>query len=219
MNLWRRITSASQSHGLMISGAFHTAPDDAPALPPTGTVVMLSPDEGAFWSDIQSQPEFTDGAPDPMDRWSARVIGAMADDLGARAAFPFSGPPYLPFFTWATRTGRAWVSPAVFLVHDRLGLYASYRGALVFDALLDIPAPEMATAPCDTCAAPCLSACPVNAVAGGTYDVDACHNHLATSAGQACLKGGCLVRQSCPVGENCGRVRSQSAFHMAAFHP
>lgn len=219
MDMWRRITTASQSHGLMISGAFHTAPDDAPALPPNGTVVMLSPDEGAFWSDIQSQPEFTDGAPDPMDRWSARVIGAMADDLGARTVFPFSGPPYLPFFTWATRTGRAWMSPAVFLVHDRLGMYASYRGALVFDAALDIPAPEMASAPCDTCAAPCRGACPVNAVAGGTYDAQACHSHLATSAGQACLNGGCLVRQSCPVGENCGRVRSQSAFHMAAFHP
>lgn len=219
MDLWRRISTASQSHGLMISGAFNTAPDDAPALPPNGTVVMLSPDEGAFWADIQSQPEFTDGAPDPMDRWSARVIGAMADDLGARAAFPFSGPPYLPFFTWATRTGQAWVSPAVFLVHDRLGLFASYRGALVFDTALDIPAPALTAPPCDTCAAPCRTACPVDAVADGTYDVAACHSYLATPAGQACLNGGCLVRQRCPVGENCGRVRSQSAFHMAAFHP
>jgi hypothetical protein len=47
--------------------------------------------------------EFRDGRPDPIDRWSRRVIGHMACDLGAKALFPFGGPPWHPFIAWAKR--------------------------------------------------------------------------------------------------------------------
>ncbi len=124
-----------------------------------------------FWPHLTAQEEW--GGPDPVDRWSRRVIGRIACDLGAKALFPFGGPPYSPFQRWALRTGRAWESPVRLLVHDRQGLLVSFRGALALKERLEL-AP--AAKPCDSCAdKPCLAACPVGALSAGGYDVPACH--------------------------------------------
>ena len=93
-----------------------------------------------FWDILTTAPEFS--APDhPVDRWSARVITALAEQVRARAIFPFGGPPYAPFPDWARRSGRAWNSPVGMLVHDTAGLLLSYRGALAFSG--SIPAFEI----------------------------------------------------------------------------
>ena len=179
---------------------------------------MLGPAEPGFWPHVRAAPEFADGAPDPLDRWSARVIGDCARRIGATALFPFGGPPYRPFIAWARRTGRAWPSPVGLLVHDRAGLMVSYRGALALRDRLDLPAPP--AWPCATCAGrPCLGACPVAALDDRGYDLAACHGYLDTRDGRSCLTGGCLVRRACPVSRDHGRLPEQSAFHMKAFHP
>ena len=197
-------------------GAFHPTPEDG-APQGCATLVLLGPREPGFWPHVSAQPEFRDGAPDPLDRWSARVIGALADEIGATALFPFSGPPWPPFFDWALRSGQAWASPVRLLVHAKAGLMASWRGALALSERLELPAAP--ACPCDGCAEkPCLSACPAGALGARGYDVPACHAFLDTGAGAACLQGGCHVRTSCPVSRSYGRMPAQSAFHMAAFH-
>ena len=203
---------------LEISGGFHPGPEDH-APEGTGTLILLGPREPGFWEHVQTAPEFADGASDPLDRWSARVIGALAGDLGAEALFPFGGPPYRPFIAWAMRSGRAWQSPAGLLVHDRAGLLVSYRGALAFRDRFDLP-PSPAK-PCETCAQkPCLTGCPVNALSAETgYDLEACHGYLDTPEGQDCMTRGCRARRACPVSQGYGRLEAQSAFHMRAFHP
>ena len=95
-----------------------------------GTLILLGPDEPAFWGLFSASPEYLDGNPDPMDRWSRRMIDAIATKTGGVAYYPFGGPPFQPFYTWALRSGRAWASPIGFLVHDIAGLFASYRGAV-----------------------------------------------------------------------------------------
>ena len=127
--------------------------------------------------------------------------------------FPFGGTPWAPFTAWARRSGEAWESPVGLLVHARLGLFVSYRGALAFRERLDLPPAR--SRPCDACAAPCLSACPVEALAGRGYDVAACHGFLDTRPGGDCLDRGCAVRRACPVGADL-RPEAQSAFHMRA---
>ena len=200
----------------MVMGGFHPAADDG-APPGTGTLVMLGPDPAAFWPAFTASGEYADGAPDPLDRWSARVIGAIARAHDARAVFPFGGPPYAPFLAWARRTGRAWVSPVGLLVHDAAGLFVSYRGALALPARLDLPPPP-ANAPCADCPdQPCLSACPVEALTPAGYDVPACKAHVTAPEGADCMTRGCAVRRACPVSRAHGRVEAQSAFHMAAF--
>ena len=176
------------------------------------TIVLVGPDEPAFWGVFTDSPEYNDGAADPMDRWSRRVLSGIARDLGAEPVFPFDGPPFEPFFTWAIKTGRFWASPIGFLVHDRAGLFASFRGAL---RMPGEHAQDISAKPCDSCTQPCASACPVDAFHSG-YDVAACKAHLKSQAGQDCRINGCRARRACPIGQG-NRLPAQSAFHMKAF--
>ena len=210
MSRWDEIADAASGRHLSVMGALH--PEDMDDLK---TVVMLGPQEPGFWAMFTETPEYRDGAADPMDRWSERVIGDLARDLEATALFPFGGPPFQPFIRWATETGRAWSSPVGLLVHDQAGLLVSYRGALGFAERLEIPARP--SPPCDLCALqPCLTACPIGALGPQGYDVAACKTHLNSPEGAACMQG-CLVRRSCPTSQSYGRLPEHSHFHMKAF--
>jgi epoxyqueuosine reductase len=185
-------------------------------LPGLATVLMLSPDEPGFWAHATAAPEFADGAPDPLDRWSTRVIGALAAAFDAVPLFPF-GAPARPFVSWALRSGRAWLSPATLLVHDRMGLMASWRGALAVREA--VPPAAAAASPCATCVGrPCLTTCPPRALTEARYDLAACHAFLGTGAGAGCRTAGCAVRRACPLSVAYGRLREQSAHHMGYFH-
>lgn len=208
------VQTATMVAHLEVFGALHPSAQDAV---PDGirTIVMLGPHEPGFWPHFTASAEYQDGAPDPMNRWSTRVITALAHDLNAVALFPFGGPPYQSFIRWAQSTGRSHLSPVGLLVHDVAGLMVSYRGALGFAGVLDIPAP--APNPCLSCTdQPCRTACPVDAFGGGVYDVPACKADLERP-GNDCMRRGCAVRRICPVSQTYGRREEQSAFHMEAF--
>ncbi|SLN67906.1 ferredoxin [Roseisalinus antarcticus] len=151
------IETAAAASALEVAGLVEPGPQDG--LAEAGTLALLSPAEPAFWARFTASAEYADGAPDPLDRWSRRVIDALAEAFGATALYPFGGPPWHPFIGWAQRSGRAHVSPVGLMVHDRAGLFLSYRGALALPARL--PAQARPPAPCDGCAAPCLTTCPV----------------------------------------------------------
>lgn len=198
--------------GLALLATAPAAPGDA--LPAgTRSIALLGPDGPAFWPVFTASPEYADGAPDPLDRWSTRVIGGIAERLGVPALFPFGGPPWHPFMTWALRSGRFFAAPVPLLVHDTHGLMASFRGAL---ALPEPCTPSLQPSPCESCAGqPCRTACPVAALVPDGYDVPACRTHVTAPEGTAC-RDGCLVRRACPVGRGLRPV-PQSAFHMRAF--
>ncbi len=211
------IETRAAPHRLAVFGAFHVEPGDG--LPSErGTLVLLGPDEPGFWRHVTAEPEWADAQPDPLDRWSARVIGDIARTTGGSAFFPFGGPPYNPFYQWALRSGRAWASPVTLLIHDRAGLLVSYRGAIHLPNRIDLPEPP-ATSPCATCAGqPCRTACPAGALTDRGYDVPSCHDFLDTHEGQDCLSSGCTVRRACPLSQAYGRLPEQSAYHMGLFH-
>lgn len=214
--LLARIEAGAAPHHLAVFGGFHpTSRDSTPA--GTRTLLLFGPQEPGFWPHVSRQPEFLDQRPDPMDRWSARVMTALARQFDSQALFPFGGPPYQPFISWALRSGRAWTSPVGLLVHDRAGLFISYRGALALPRRIALPpAPQR---PCDSCAGqPCRSACPVAALTETGYDLASCHAYLDTEPGKDCMTRGCAVRRACPVSAAHGRLAEQSAFHMKAFH-
>ena len=177
------------------------------------TIVLVGPDEPRFWPIFTQSAEYADGHPNPLDRWSRSVLTDVAGQLDGAAVFPSDGPPFLPFQSWALRTGRFWASPIGFLVHETGGLFASFRGALT----LPFTMPQTTGAkPCDTCVDhPCASACPVSAFADG-YDVAACKTHLNSPQGTDCMTEGCRARRACPVGQG-NRLPAQAAFHMEAF--
>jgi epoxyqueuosine reductase len=207
------VAARLKPHQLEVLGGF--ACDGDPDLPKgTRTLILIGPKEPGYWAHVQAQPEW--GGPDPIDRWSRRVIGTIACDLGAKAVFPFGGPPWHPFHRWALRSGRAWESPVRLLVHDSQGLMVSYRGALALKEVLALsPAPPN---PCGPCAKPCLTACPVGALGAGGYDLPRCHGYLETGPGQDCMGQGCAVRRTCPLSQRYARMADQSAYHMRQFH-
>ena len=206
----------ARARHLTIRAAFHPTRD--PALPEgTQTVLMLGPDEPGFWPAFTDSDEWRDGTPDPMDRWSRRVIGAWAADVGAHPLYPFGGAPFLPFIRWARDSGWVHGSPVGLLVHRDAGLWVSFRGALALPYRIALPpAPP---SPCPSCPdTPCISACPVGALsATAPYDVPACKAHVASPEGVACRTAGCRVRAACPAGATLGRMDAHSAYHMTQF--
>lgn len=213
-----RLAGLAAAERLEILGHVPVSPADGLAQA-EGTLALLGPAEPGYWAHLAAQPEWRDGAPDPVDRWSRRVITRIAGEIGATAVFPFGGPPWHPFFTWALRSGRTWQSPVRLLVHDRQGLMVSFRGAVLL-AGAPAPAAETSRTPCQTCAdRPCLAACPAGALSGAGYDVPACHAYLDSPAGKSCLDEGCAVRRACPVSQAYGRLAMQSSYHMRQFHP
>lgn len=209
-------------HGLILRGGFHVAADEAaPSLPDGGrarTILMVGNAGAAMWRAFSTAPEARDGRPDPLNRWSARIVGEVAAAAGAVALFPFDGPPYHPFIAWAKRAEPVAESPLGILIHPRYGLWHAYRGALAFAAPRALPPAEAGERPCDRCPdRPCLSACPVEAFTGAGYDVPRCVQHISTPAGADCMALGCRARRACPVGPDYRYAPEQAAFHMTAF--
>lgn len=202
------------AEGLAVVGAFHPEPEDL-APDNAATLILLGPGGPEMWAAFSESPELEDGAEHPMDRWSRRVITALAQSLGAEALFPFGGPPWNPFQRWAVRGEGAVSSPVQMQATASRGLWASYRGVLAFTTHLDLPE-VIHKNPCASCAAPCLTACPVGAFSGGQYDVPKCTAHVRSEAGEACLSG-CLVRRACPAGKALALPELQRKFHMTAF--
>ncbi len=209
------IEAGASAEYLTVLGGFACEADE-PGLPAgTRTVLLLGPKEPGYWAHLTAQPEW-DGAADPVDRWSRRVIGRLACDFGGKALFPFGGPPYHPFYRWALRTGRIWDSPVRLLVQAEQGLMVSFRGALALREVVTLPPPL--PRPCETCARPCLTACPAGVLGVDGYDVPGCHRYLDSAAGADCREMGCAVRRACPLSQTYARLPEHSAYHMGQFH-
>ena len=215
------LAAALGAHGLILRGGFRPRADDGvPPLAdgrPTRTLVMVGNAGPEMWRAFAASPEH-DSAPDPLNRWSERVIGAVAAELGAEALFPFGGPPYLPFIAWAKRAEAVAESPLGILIHPDYGLWHAYRGALAFAEAVDLAPRDQRPRPCDTCAErPCLSACPVGAFTETGYDVAACTGHISAPAGIDCMERACGARRACPVGRGYIYEPAQARFHMEHF--
>ena len=213
---------AAPWHGLVWRGAFQPTPDDrVPPLPggaAAGTLALLGFAGQRGWPAFAAAPEAADGLPDPLDRWSRRVVGALAEAVGGMALFPFGGPPWLPFQRWAQRAEPVFPSPLGLLIHPGWGLWHSFRGAVALRERLDLPPLPPAAHPCASCAGrPCLTACPVGAFTPEGYDVAACAAHIAAPAGADCMAQGCAARRACPVGAEHRYDAAAAGFYMRAF--
>ncbi len=215
------LAAALGAHGLILRGGFRPRADDGvPVLAdgrPIRTLVMVGNAGPEMWRAFAASPEY-DSAPDPLNRWSERVLGELAAEMGAKALFPFGGPPHLPFIAWAKRAEAVAESPLGILIHPDYGLWHAYRGALAFAETVDLAPRDRRPRPCDSCAErPCLSACPVGAFAETGYDVAACTRHISAPAGIDCMERACGARRACPVGRGYTYEPAQARFHMKHF--
>ncbi|MBS0416099.1 MAG: hypothetical protein JSR66_00190 [Proteobacteria bacterium] len=207
-----------ESAGLSVRGGFH--PQSADSLPdingrPAQTLIMLGFTGSQNWPTFTSSVEYRDGRANPLDRWSMRVVDALAVQLEGRAFYPSDGPPWRPFQNWARRAMTLYVSPLGVLIDRQFGLWHSYRAALALPVTIDLPAPLPWPNPCASCEAkPCLSTCPVGAVQPGAFGVDTCRSYVRTTA---TCSAGCVARRSCPVGAEHAYTPTQANFYMRAF--
>jgi hypothetical protein len=215
----KTVFAAIRRAGLVPRGAFLLEESERNgALADVHTIVLAGMAGREGWSAFVASPEASDGFADPLDRWSGRVIEALAVELGGRALFPFGGPPFLPFQQWAQRAEPVHASPIGILIHPRYGLWHSYRGALGLSEKLAVAEPATGASPCETCTGRwCLSGCPVGAFSSAGYDVAACAGHLRSAAGADCMGFGCRARRACPVGADHAYGPEQASFIMAAF--
>ena len=199
-----------------------TADDRLPPLADGRTaraVVLLGRLGRQGWSDFAAAPEYRDRRPDPLDRWTRRVVGALAADLGGRALFPFDGPPWWPFQAWGYRAEPLTRSPLGLAIHPDFGLWHAFRGAIAFaDDVGAIVAPEAVAGPCESCGSrPCLTTCPVDAFTATGYDIGRCLAHLESPLGALCRTDGCRARDACPVGRGRRYGDEEIRFLMRAF--
>jgi hypothetical protein len=219
---YERLAASASAVGLICRGGFHPLPEDGVPTLAGGadarTLILLGFTAGEPWSIFSRSPEFGDGQADPLDRWSRRTIEMLALTAGATALYPFTGPPWWPFQRWAQRSERLHASPLGILMHPDFGLWHGYRGALLFDTRIEVPAHRDWPHPCASCdGRPCLRVCPVEAVAIGHFAACACRDHVAGGDGGPCRSGGCLARRACPEARDRQYGPEQSAFHMKAF--
>jgi len=212
---YEQVRQVVEPTGLICRGGFHPdLSDNVPGNP--GTCIMVGNAGAQFWqSFMQARPE----GPDPIETWTADILGRISANLGADVLFPFSGPPYHPFLTWAQKSEPVWYSPIGPLIHPVFGLWHAYRGLLLFQDHISLPEMDpTAKSPCESCdGQPCLTACPVDAVTGSSFDVDACSGHIGSQDGTACLQTGCAARRACPVGHDYLYPSAQANYHMQFF--
>jgi hypothetical protein len=227
MDRLARINEEAARFGLRVRGVFTPGElDGVPALDsgqPARAVALVGNVGSSLWPAFAASPEHGDGEPDPLDRWSRRIGTMIAQRLGARALFPFGGPPHHPFQRWAMHGGELFASPVGLLVHPDYGLWHAFRFALAFaeslgDPLDEPPARGDARSPCAMCdARSCLHACPVGAFGEREYRVGQCVAHLVAYPQGPCVTAGCLARHACPVGQAHRYTPAQAQLHMRAF--
>ncbi|MFO1067215.1 MAG: ferredoxin [Geminicoccaceae bacterium] len=204
-------------HGLTCIGGFApAATDDAGT---AAQILVVANIGSAMFERFRKAPEAGDGKPDPLDRWTRRIVDVIAADAAARPVYPFDGPPWPPFQRWALRADPGLHrSPIGLLVSAASGPWLGLRAALLLAEPLPLPERPAIASPCDDCATkPCLTTCPVGAFRQDGYRVADCRAYLGTLSGQSCMMLGCAARRACPAGREHAYGQAHATFHMRAF--
>jgi hypothetical protein len=206
--------------GFLVAGGFAPEPDDnVPALPdgaPAAAVLVVGSLSNTVLPILKERPEWRDGAPDPLDRYTRAALTAIAEDEQLGVVFPFDGPPWHPFQRWALRTGGFSRSPLGILADELHGPWLGLRAALLSREALPATG-RSGDGPCPTCSdPPCISACPAGALDGNGYDVPRCLAWLSANPSADCHRG-CLARRACPFGRAHAQGYEEAGFHMRSF--
>lgn len=218
--------------GMEILGAFHLDRDEALRFAGSEHEIiglMIASCGQDMWQVFRASAQFGDRLPEPLDRWTKKVLEDIALESGAGLVLPFDRP-YPPFQSWAKRASGICNSPLGVLIHPQYGLWFGLRGVLLVKVIVEnqqldklIQQTKYIESPCDRCIEkPCLSSCPVNAFGDSSLNVKVCYSHLdevtISKAEPDCLDDGCAARAACPVGVKHKYCAEQLRFHMKSYY-
>ena len=179
-----------------------------------------------MWDRFVRSIEYGDGKPNPMNRWTAKIVGELANSTNGLPIYPFD-EPYWPFQKFAQKAAKVQPSPLGILIHPEFGLWHAFRAVLVFDDPVEVLQSyvskhyieEVQNHPCNDCLEkPCLSSCPVGAIDENGLNPSTCFAHLKTGSDPNCLATGCEARNACPVGSANRYCQEQIQFHMKHYY-
>jgi len=173
------------NYGLLNRGGFNTNDNELQEYYDAfdaQSLILVGVAGSKFWPEFKKSDEYLDGKPDPLDRWSKRIGDSIAESFSARAVYPFEGPPYYPFISWAKNCETVHSSKMGFSIHPKYGLWHAFRFALLFPTKIeDLTVAVESKNPCSSCSeSPCLSNCPVSAYTEHGFDPDSCFIYKKT---------------------------------------
>lgn len=193
----------------------------ASLVPDARAAIVVGSGGPAFFERFLEAPEAADALANPLDRFTARLVGELTAaaltpaGVGHAVHFPFAGrAPLIPFQRLGRAAGLGGPSPLGLQVHPVYGPWWAYRALIAVDRdLAPLPPPGDA---CEGCPAPCVAACPAGAVARAGFAVPACHARRLSA--EPCRLS-CAARIACIRGPAHRYTDRQLAFHMAASLP
>ena len=198
-------------------------------LPGARSAVVLACGGPAFGAAFGASPEAHDARPDPVDRFTERIVNQTI----ARAASPhFAAPTYdhalsdRALYYWERQDGHfadfvalgracglGWPSRLGVLIHPDYGPWISLRAVVLTRAALAATPPLPDPSPCEACPGPCASACPGGALRRQDFDVAACGR---TTLSLETCRVRCDARRACVMGrEHAYSAETEALFRSA----
>lgn len=214
---WEHVRRDLAAAGLNAVGVADGAPHQD-WLPGCRAVVMVASGGPALWEHLQAalreDPQRLAEDPHPLDTFvRERVAAADPGGPGRRWVFADARQrPYAPVQQLALEAGLGWRSTLWLILHPEYGPWLGLRAACFTTEPLAIDGPLTAPSPCTTCHAPCVSACPGNALRSGAMDWRWCTVHRGTTTD--CLDR-CHARAACPEGAAWRYPADEHQYHHA----
>lgn len=147
---------------------------------------------------------------DPLDTFVRDAVSAVVPGAGR---WVFSSDAHdVDFRTLAVAAGLGWPSRLGLVLHPVWGTWLGLRAAWFTTEGLTPTGPLPSPPACDGCPAPCVSACPGNALAPA-FDIGACS---AFRLGDPRCGATCAARTACPVGVEHRYPAEELRYHMAS---
>ena len=186
-----RVVAELGSIGLNAVGVASGEPWQA-VLPDCRAVLVFASGGPLLWRSLEAaiaaDSNTLTGTPDPLDDFiAARIRAADPEPPPSRSWVRCAAKPerFVDFRPLAQDAGLGWTSRLGLLIHPSFGPWIGLRAACFTTEALEVTGALPGAGPCEGCPAPCVTACPVDAVAL-PFRIRACAAHRA--------EGGCPSR-------------------------
>lgn len=185
-------------------------------LPGCRSVLVFASGGPTLWESLEraiaNDPAVLTGSQNPLDDFVAAAIRA-ADPAPptSRTWVRCAAEPerFVDFRPLARDAGLGWTSRLGLLINPRHGPWVGLRAACFTTEALTVTGALAGAGPCDGCPAPCATACPVDAVVPGRFDIRACAGHRA----QGGCPTRCEARNACPEGAQSRYPAAEQLYH------